>query len=438
MKLIVNPHKIEIVKNPVNEKEINVTKCEFEFAEEITAEYVKKAYFTFKGTSYEVLIENNECDIPQEVLEEVGQVEVGVVAYLLDGDEYIKRYNPSPAYFESWIGSLKGKTENTEPITPTDKEQIEQALQDMETKVDNIDIEANKVGDTTTITITRKDGTQETTEIEDGIDGVGLDYNWSGTSLGIKREDEQSYEYVNLKGDKGDPGAIKMIIVNELPATGQDDTIYLVPLATPESQENNYAEYVYINGAWELLGKIGIQVDLTDYYTKTETNNLLDTKNPLIDSSHKLSSDLVDDTNATNKFVTTSDKTTWNNKYDKPSGGIPKTDLASDVQTSLGKADSAIQSGDLTNYVTNTDYATSSVGGVIKVSTDYGLNVADGNLRGVTRTYAQYSNLSNNALISKGTLENVITGKDLTTKTYVDGLVGDIATTLDTIQGEVI
>lgn len=30
-------------------------------------------------------------------------------------------------------------------------------------------------------------------------------------------------------------------------------------------------------------------------------------------------------------------------KYEKPSGGIPKTDLASDVQTSLGKADTALQ-----------------------------------------------------------------------------------------------
>lgn len=30
-------------------------------------------------------------------------------------------------------------------------------------------------------------------------------------------------------------------------------------------------------------------------------------------------------------------------KYTKPSGGIPKTDLASDVQTSLGKADTALQ-----------------------------------------------------------------------------------------------
>lgn len=33
----------------------------------------------------------------------------------------------------------------------------------------------------------------------------------------------------------------------------------------------------------------------------------------------------------------------WNGKYSKPAGGIPKTDLASAVQTSLGKADSALQ-----------------------------------------------------------------------------------------------
>ena len=33
-----------------------------------------------------------------------------------------------------------------------------------------------------------------------------------------------------------------------------------------------------------------------------------------------------------------------NSKYTKPTGGIPETDLASDVQTSLGKADTALQS----------------------------------------------------------------------------------------------
>lgn len=45
-------------------------------------------------------------------------------------------------------------------------------------------------------------------------------------------------------------------------------------------------------------------------------------------------------------LVTTGEKYIWNNKgsYSKPSGGIPKTDLTSDVQASLEKADSALQS----------------------------------------------------------------------------------------------
>jgi hypothetical protein len=62
-----------------------------------------------------------------------------------------------------------------------------------------------------------------------------------------------------------------------------------------------------------------------------------------ITSSNKLSADLIQDGN-TNKVVTSTEKTTWNSKYDKPSGGIPKTDLATAVQTSLGLADTAIQS----------------------------------------------------------------------------------------------
>ena len=55
-------------------------------------------------------------------------------------------------------------------------------------------------------------------------------------------------------------------------------------------------------------------------------------------------SDLTQD--ATHRTVTDTEKATWNGKgtYSKPSGGIPKTDLAADVQTSLGLADSALQS----------------------------------------------------------------------------------------------
>ena len=41
---------------------------------------------------------------------------------------------------------------------------------------------------------------------KDGKDGIGLDYSWIGTRLGIKKENESSYSYVDLKGDKGEKG----------------------------------------------------------------------------------------------------------------------------------------------------------------------------------------------------------------------------------------
>ena len=203
-------------------------------------------------------------------------------------------------------------------------DQLMQEINTAITETNNLNITAEKVDHTTTIEITNKDGETETIEILDGEKGD--------------------------KGDKGDAGAIKMLIVAELPATGADDTIYLVPI-TPDTTGNNYAEYVYINGAWELLGKIGVQVDLTDYV----------------------------------KF---------------------------------------------------TDYATSDKGGVIKTSFERGTGMSNSKqLIASLFTYSQYQNTAGDyAFIGKGTLENVITGKGLTTKSYVDGLVGDIQTLLDNLD----
>ena len=73
------------------------------------------------------------------------------------------------------------------------------------------------------------------------------------------------------------------------------------------------------------------------------------------------------------------------------------------------------QKVDLTNYVTNTDYATSSVAGIVKAQSTYGLQAVAGSLMGVTNTYSNYSDAINSFVISKGTLENVITGKNIET-----------------------
>ena len=52
-------------------------------------------------------------------------------------------------------------------------------------------------------------------------------------------------------------------------------------------------------------------------------------------------------TSNTDIHVTTDNKAAWNAKYDKPVGGIPSTDMTEAVQTSLGKADTALQASDI-------------------------------------------------------------------------------------------
>ena len=64
-------------------------------------------------------------------------------------------------------------------------------------------------------------------------------------------------------------------VVDALPTTGETAIIYLVPLADPETQ-NIYDEYMWIGGAWEHIGST--KTDLSDYYTKEETDAKLDTK----------------------------------------------------------------------------------------------------------------------------------------------------------------
>ena len=95
-------------------------------------------------------------------------------------------------------------------IDEVDDKLIEVNTAITETNNLNLDV-SNKVDGDVTVTLTRKNGTTKTVDIRDGYD---LDYNWQGTELGIKREDEQNYEYVDLKGEKGDCYFATFEIVN--------------------------------------------------------------------------------------------------------------------------------------------------------------------------------------------------------------------------------
>ena len=68
-------------------------------------------------------------------------------------------------------------------------------------------------------------------------------------------------------------GGLNIEIVNSLPSSGETGTLYFVP-KTPDTRDV-YDEYMWISNAWEHIGST--DVDLSNYYTKSEVNALIPT-----------------------------------------------------------------------------------------------------------------------------------------------------------------
>lgn len=135
--------------------------------------------------------------------------------------------------------------------------------------------------------------------------------------------------------------SLKKEVVTSLPTTGKDDVIYLVK-DEKGKDNNNYLEYLWLNGKYELIGST--QVDLSDYLKtkdlknaklRTNKNNIhvftdrsksetdldiilgdleLRTEQNKKNIKTKLS-EMTDD--STHRLVTDTEKETWNNKLDK-------------------------------------------------------------------------------------------------------------------------
>ena len=69
----------------------------------------------------------------------------------------------------------------------------------------------------------------------------------------------------------------------------------------------------------------------------------------VVQSTGNSTSDVMSQNAVTNELAKKATTSEVNAKYTKPSGGIPKSDLASSVQTSLGKADTALQNAPVTS-----------------------------------------------------------------------------------------
>lgn len=80
---------------------------------------------------------------------------------------------------------------------------------------------------------------------------------------------ETKLENGEFKGEKGDPGAVKFVVVSELPEVGDENVMYLLP-NTDVQEKNNYDEYIFTNNTWEKIGTASVEVDLTDYVKNTD------------------------------------------------------------------------------------------------------------------------------------------------------------------------
>ena len=80
-------------------------------------------------------------------------------------------------------------------------------------------------------------------------------------------------------------------IVDALPLTGKDNVLYLVP--KKGSDKDIYNEYIWTGVDYEFMGTTA--VDLTDYYKKSEVNELLDTKVTKVDGKQLSTNDYTTD-----------------------------------------------------------------------------------------------------------------------------------------------
>jgi hypothetical protein len=76
---------------------------------------------------------------------------------------------------------------------------------------------------------------------------------------------------------------LNVLVVQTLPTQDiSTTTIYLVPKATAGTQDI-YDEYIYVNNAWEHIGST--EIDLSNYYTKTQIDTFLADKNDNVNLS---------------------------------------------------------------------------------------------------------------------------------------------------------
>ena len=283
MKIIVKPHDIQISEtDTVNEGEYNITQLNFEFSAEYTDDLVKKAIFIGNDNkAYEMVIDNNICNIPSEILVKQQSVFLGVYAYKITGSELVLRYSPSPVIFPVIDGSYKADAVPSEEITPSQFEQYQQALQnglaEVNAKLQEVINTSETLEENGTYAKKQGDYAKETTDeliskVENGdfngatftpsVDAEG-NISWSNDK-GL--DNPQTQNIKGEKGDTGEPFTISKTYPSVEAMNADFDNMEVgdyVMIASSVEDEDNAKLYVKTDTEWVFItdfsGAIGIQ-----------------------------------------------------------------------------------------------------------------------------------------------------------------------------------
>jgi hypothetical protein len=404
MQIIVKPHSLELNKTiDVNSGEYNIQECNFTFSSEYDG-LTKMAIFSNEENSFTTMINNGSCIIPSEILQNEGTIGLGVYGYLVQGDKLIKRYSPKPIFFNVELGSYQLAQEAQDPSSDI----ITQILQQLENLSNDIIVLQNNYDNlinntiptlalkseipTKTSQLTNDSNFAYESDIPDVSNFITKDVN--NLTNYTKTSDLSS---VALSGDYND-----LLNKPDLSVYATNTDLGNETTARENADIGLQGQIDAITSSSDVKDIVGTYTDLQNYDTSSLGND--DIIKVLQDSTHS-------DAMTYYRWVITGGVGAWS--YIGQEGPYY---TKSEIDTTL------------LPYVKNTDYASSSKGGVIKTNSTYATNIfANGDLYAEEKTYAQYEALGKKAFISKQTLENVLTAR-----------IGDINNVLDTINGEVI
>lgn len=390
MKVIVKPHKIKIeLEHDYNSGEYNVQECNFEFSDEYTG-LSKVVIFSNSNVTKEIQIYDDKCIVPAEVLQNEGVVGIGVYGYEVSGDELTLRYSPKPQCFSVEKGSYAEGTQPTPP-TPSVVEQLQQQITNNANNIsslqnltasqgEQIETNTNDISAIKSEQTTQNNKIQANTEEIQSINGIiptlakkteiptkvsqlENDSNYVTETEMSNAIDEEKTERENadielqsqidaitVSSDVVDVVGTYQELLDYDTSKLTDDDIIKVLVDSTHNDALSYYRWQITGGigSWQYVGSEG------PFYTKSETDSLLNEKQDEITNDNKLDSDLVSDIGQTNKFVTVQEKNTWNNKQDALTFDNTPTENSNNPAKSGGIYD--FVNTKLEDYVLETDF----------------------------------------------------------------------------------